>query len=556
MINIDVLSSGEGRAGEILEFRNSQKVGLHVLMALGASFFMIIIITLNLFIMFLSNKQSIFTPGLIGGLSVIPIMGIAAAIFLLKSPVRVVLDDAGLTLEWLIRRKTILWNEIFEIQIKETDGSVTWWGSFAGKKDQPKERLLLFDRNGRKFAEIPANVKPFDVLIREIHKRTSAVQGVSTFNIDKQTSLEKSARSKKRRLLLVAGVPLAALGIAFGIMACMTEHDKRLLEKDGRIIEAAVDRRYIYNITPRLQYSFTTPDGLSFSNNVMVEREYWDQIENNQTVSVKYLPAKPANNHLVSGQINSSDFPLPLSIVMSLFITILSIACIIMYFLRISDIKFENGRFKIIRENQIELSPAVSSLAQTSGSPSAAYVSQYQEPVPLPVILEQPTVVSHLKKLPAGLKAIGILNIVFGSMGVLWNASRFFIAYVIAFQAIEIAQNIELKINPAWILMGHGFAVLVALAFVLSGIVILLFHNWGRILAIICACVKLILGSVEIVSTLFFSDEITNPEQRFVASVATAFYIFFVLLTMVYPVIVLVILRRSSTREVFRSIGK
>ena len=556
MNNFNAQSSGDSRASKILEFRNSQKVGLQVTVALGVSVFMIIILALNMFVMFLSSKHSSVAPGLIGGLSVIPIMGITTAIFLLKSPVRIILDDQGLTFEWLIRRKTFLWGEISEIQLKEVDFSTTWASAFTGKKNQPKERLLLLDRNGKKFAEIPANVKPFDVLVREIHNRTSAFKGASTFSIDKQKSLEKSSHTKKRRLLLVAGIPLAALGIAVGIMTFVTEHDKRLLERDGRIVEAVIARHYIYNITPRLEYTFTAPDGRSYSQNIMVERNYWDQIENSKTVPVKYLPSKPENNRLVTGQIDSADLPFPLSIALSLLITVIAFGCILMYFLRISDIKFENGRFRIIRENQIELSPTASSLVETPRSPYVANIPAYQEPQPSPIVSAQPSGISHQRKPPGGLKAIGILNIVLGGLGFLWNSARFFIAYLIAYQPVAVSENIELKANPAWILTGHGLSVMVAFAFVLSGIGILTFQNWGRILAIISACSKLLLGSIEIISLLLVGSGVTDSEQQFIASVATAFYMFFVLLTMVYPVIVLVLLRWSSTREAFRPIAE
>ena len=344
---INTQPPNKSQTDEVMEFRNSQKVGLQVTASLGTSLIIIVIIAMNLFLMFLSSKPHSVSPGLMGGLAVIPVMGITAAICLLKSPVRILLDDQKLTLQWLIRRKTFLWKEISEIQLKKADSSLT--GAFTSKKDAPKERLLLLDHNSHKIAEIPASIKPFDVLVREIHNRTSLAKGTSTFNIDKQTSQEIAARGKKRIYLLILGIPFVALGVTMGITSLVTEYNKRLLEKDGQIIQAAVTRHYIYNITPRMEYTFVAPDGRTYSKNVMVDRNYWDTVEKQETVPVKYLPTNPSKSKLTFGQIDDADIPLPLVIAASLFVTAMGFVCMIMYFFRISDIKFEKGRFKIER---------------------------------------------------------------------------------------------------------------------------------------------------------------------------------------------------------------
>jgi hypothetical protein len=486
---------------------------------------------------------------LIGGLSVIPVMGIAVAISLLSSPVRVLLDDRGLTIEWLIRRRAFLWNDISEIQLKKVNFSISWLGTFTARKNLPKERLLLLDSNGRMLAQIPASIKPFDVLTREIYSRTTAARGTPTFSAEKQTSREISSRKKQRIFLFLAGIFIAALGIAFGVISSVDDHNKRLLEKDGRLIEAAVVKHYIYNITPRLKYAFTAPDGREYSKDVMVDRKYWDSVEKDVTVPVRYLPANPDNNKLSSGQIEEFDLPLPLTIVISLVLTVFGLLCITMYFLQISDIKIENGRIRIVRVNQVELSQTVSSLTEpAAGSPAV------RPPAPMEIEPSPPaSAETYRRALPAGLKAIGILNIVLGSLGFLWNVGRLLLAYLIASNKIAAAENIKPQANLAWVFAGHGLASLIAVAFVISGIGILMFLNWARVLAVLAASAKLLLGVIEIISVSLSSPETAGTEQQYITSVVKVFYAFCVFLTMVYPLIVLVLLLRKSAREPFRS---
>ena len=555
----NIRQSKTDQTNKVTDFKNPQKIGLHVTIALAASFIMIVIIAVNIFLILLSDKSEPFMPGLMGGMSIIPIIGISIAISLLRRPVRVLLDERGLTVEWLIRRRTFIWDEISEIQLKKEEGlQTTWYASFAGRKSVPKENLLLMDNNGRKLAQISESIKPFDVLVREIHNRTTAARGASTFSVDKQISREMLDRMKKRRLLLILGIPITLLGIAVGIMTYIEAHNDYLLEKDGQVIAADIVKHYIYNITPRMEYAFTMPDGKKYSNNVMVERQYWDALENSRTVPVKYLPANPKNNQLVSGQVADTDMPFPLIIVMSLLVSGIGFLCVCMYFLKIADIKIENGKFKIIRLNQVELSPTTTSLLDME-----VYAEKTEEPESqIPEISEavtaspaQPETFGKAAQrvLPGGLKAIGILNIVFGVLGTIWNLSRLLLVYMLTSNQISMAENVEMEqVDIVWVVAGHGIAGVIAVLLIISGIAILRFLNWGRILALVAVSAKLIVGIIEMVSVALSPIEAADTEQQFIAHIAKSFYVFLIILFMVYPAIVLILLWRKSTRELFK----
>jgi hypothetical protein len=306
-----------------------------------------------------------------------------------------------------------------------------------------------------------------------------------------------------------------------------------------------------------MEYSFAAPDGKKYSKNVMVDRKYWDAVENNKTVPVKYLPANPRNNKLSSGQVEDTEMPLPVIIVMSVIVGGIGLLSVCMYFLKIADIKIENGRLRIIRENQVELSPTTTALLDAAGSAYTAQQSKPQVPESSPAVTAAATQsetygISPHRVLPGGLKAIGILNIAFGGLGTIWNLGRLLLAYTLTSNQVSIAENVELEINLAWVLIGHGIASLIAVLLVISGIAILMFLNWGRILALIAASVKLLLGAIEIISVSLSPIETADTEQQFIAHIVKVFYVFFIILIMVYPVIILVLLRRRSTRELFK----
>lgn len=543
--------------GEVLEFRNKRKVGLHVTIALVVSVFSILLIAVTFFLELLSRKSSSIMPGLIGGMSVIPIMGIWFAIWQLRQPVRILLYEQGLTVEWLVRSKELSWKDIGEFELKEVDFLWHgWMGFFAGKKKVSKECLVLFGRDRRKIAEIGGEMEGFDVLVKEIHSRSSQAQGESTFDVDKQTSQQVDSQKKKRIAMFFVGLFLVAMGVGFGITESVGEHNRRLLEKEGQVVEAVVSRHYKYNITPRIEYTFTDSDGRTYSENVMVESMYWESLEENGTVPIKYLPANPKNHRLAEGQVESMRVPFGLALVGSLVMTGLGVVCIGMYFFRISDIKFEDGRFIIVRTDEVKLSPAAAGLAEdVQEIDMDGYVTplDIEEDVSLAEdIPSETSVISSSRELPGGLKAIGVLNIVFGGIGVIWNGVRMVLVFFLMTEPITFGENIQLTGNMALALGAHGFSMVMSLLFVISGIGILGFNNWGCIVATIGASGKLLLGLTEIVSTCLSDIEIGDSEQQYIFGLARGFIIFWVVLTMIYPAIAVVILQRKSTREVFR----
>ncbi len=536
------ISSANYSQNEVLEFKNSRKVGGLIAAALGFAFLMIALIVFNLFLMFVSNKPHTMMPGLMGGMAVIPIMCIGAAIYLARTPVRVLIGSNGLTVEWLIRCKVFSWNNIAEIQFSPPSQASIWFDSaFHKQKTNSQECAVLLDSNGRKLVVLPSNMEQFNVLVKEIHGRIAALKGDSVFDADKQLGREIQKRKKSRVLMLVIGIIFPALGITFMIISLNDYRNARQLEKDGVTIDAAVTKHYIYNVTPRTKYEFTASNGKSYSNDVMVDKDSWYDIKEKGTVSVKYVPSNPNNSRLINGQIDANDMPLPLAMVCAVAMTAMGCGGLAMYFLHISDIKFTNGRFKIIRIYDAQLSPSAAILV--GGAPALeAKVSQ--------LILDVPKQPPSGQKLPAGLKAIGILNIVFGSIGLLWNIGKIVFLLLIVAGMFKKLELLDTK-GVSLLLVGHGLSAALSLLFIISGIGVLGLWSWGRLMGIVAGYGKLAFGVITIMTTTLTTEQMADQQQQFVYNLTKVFSVIFILLAMVYPVVAVILLQRHSTRQLF-----
>ncbi|NIP56355.1 MAG: DUF3592 domain-containing protein [Phycisphaerae bacterium] len=541
----------------MIEFKNRQKIVLPVIISLVASIITIIMVIVTFFLGLLSSGSKPLMPGILGGLCVLPIFGLSFAFYLLRIPVRIVITDSGLTLEWLIRQKTFSWGMISRLELKEPGVFHNWVSSMKGKSETASEILVIFDPNGKKLFEIGDNIENFSVLMEQIRQRSSDASGKTTFNAREQIQKKIHRQNKNRILLLVLGIIFAGISITLLVVSIVASHNKQLLKTEGRIIEAAVTRHYIYNVTPRLEYSFTTEGGETFSKNVMVNKAYWETLEENGTVPVRYLPSNPKINTLAFDDANDSDIPLVIAVPLCLVVCFFGGTCIVMYFLKITDLKFENGRFKVLRVGDVE-SKFVSEALEHGGEtadPSEKLNLPEAIPVKPVMVYETETEEIQISSLPKGLKAIGVLNIVFGGLGFLWNVMKILLAVIFINNPDLLVFNIALPEKMLLIFLQHLFAAVLALLLIVSGVGILLWKNWARILAVVVVIGQLVVGLKDVMVVLFSVKSGTEglaPDQVFILKVITGFYTFLVILTMVYPAVVLLLLQRRSTREVFR----
>ncbi len=538
------------------EYRSSQKVIVPLLLSLSLSIIMILMITVTFFLGLLSSANNPLIPGMVSGLSVIPFFGISFAFYLLKRPIRILVAENGLSVEWLIGQKTFPWNTISRLELKKPGIGQNWASSFTGKKNASTEIVVVLDDRNKKIVEIGDNIEHFSDLVQEIRQRSSMAQGKTTFDADEHLQKTIRRQKKSRIFLLIIGIFIAALSVTMATISLVENHNKKLLKTQGQVIEATISNHYIYNITPRLEYTFTTVDGQTFSKNVMVHRPYWETLEENGSVPVIYVPSKPKQNKLLHDNADEEfSFPLFIVVPTTFFVFLISVVCVTMYFLKITDLKFEDGHFKIVRIGDVDSKIIPDMLVQDNDMDSHKDDGNIPTAVEIEPVAASVPKTAQLESLPKGLKAIGILNIIIGVLGILWSGGRILLAYLFINNPGLIPGNMALPEETSLIFLEHFLSAILALFLAISGIGILLFKNWARILAIVVVAVKLLQSLVGVVMTFLAiasNAEGLSPDQEYVINATLAFCIFFVILTMIYPAIVLILLQRKTTREVFR----
>src|SRR5882762_7015748 len=156
---------------------------LQCLLMLGGGILGLLVVIV-LFISQLNRSQRAvdFQPGIIGGLTVIPIMLITRGVFLLSGVYRVILDKDGISLQAPLSSRTIPWTKIEHIGQKER--------SLIMGENQ--DVLELLGSSGKKLAEIRDNVDQFPELVEQITDRSAAARGAPTL------AAEEDAASLKK----------------------------------------------------------------------------------------------------------------------------------------------------------------------------------------------------------------------------------------------------------------------------------------------------------------------------------------------------------------------
>src|ERR1041384_1795050 len=137
---------------------------LELIATLGGGFIFLLAIIFLIIALFAGphTAPSSRQPGIIGGLSVIPIMLISRGLFAMRNITRVTLDKTGLALESALSFKLIPWNQIERIDKKNR-------GSFLGESH---ETLILIGANGKELAQIRDTIDRFLDLIQQIESRS------------------------------------------------------------------------------------------------------------------------------------------------------------------------------------------------------------------------------------------------------------------------------------------------------------------------------------------------------------------------------------------------
>ncbi len=148
---------------------------------------------------------------------------------------------------------------------------------------------------------------------------------------------------------------------------------------------------------------------------------------------------------------------------------------------------------------------------------------------------------------PVAVRVFGILNIVFGSMGLLCFPLT---AGLMAAIVLGKTQTEFGPLHNGWLVFSVVLGVFLAGGLLLSGIGLCRFREWGRKLALVCAGVdiaqKLMASVVNMNTSPLISDHQLDCPKYWLG---LALLLVALVIGLAYPVALVFFLRRSATRE-------
>lgn len=532
---------------DTLVFRNNKNVGLHatllivgggVFLLLGVVWFMMLLITP-------ANSRTGMMPGLIGGLAVVPILLLGRAWIMLSQPARVVLDDAGITIEGRVSSKRLAWAKIADLKRSK---------QCQFMQNKKLETLDLLNEKGKSLAQLSEEIEAFETLAELIEARSTAARGAPTRDLGRETERKAKEERRNRWLLVVIGGLMTSLFAFVMWMAIDDYTTEQKLDQYAVHTEAAIDRHYLYNGTPRIEYTLTDPSGQTFTRNITMERGAWDELIDMPTVAVEYLADAPDRSRPTIGMVSEIQYPNTLLIPVGVIGTLACAFALVVGVVGVKSVSRENGKFRFKRFGEVEAADIghgviVAHPNDDQAPPTTAYdaPSTFEEP---------PATHAPIHATPRyGLLAIGILNIALGLIGTLWHSLRLLALAVFGGRIIEMeAGTIEVPIIDALFVVDTGTGAILSLLLGVSAIGILRHKHWGRICALIASVGKLlfILVSLIVMIVMFPTEMVGEGAEHGDAYLAgwlggTIYH----LIMGIYPLIVLVVLGRRGAREAF-----
>ncbi|MBN1765830.1 MAG: hypothetical protein JW860_11270 [Sedimentisphaerales bacterium] len=544
----------------LLCFENQTRILRQAIISFTVAFISLVLMLAVFFLNLLdSSGSNQMNPTIIAtsGMSICMFFGIMYGIYLLSSPVRVYLDEYRITIEWLIKRKTYEWHQIHELRRDKKEVNSLWQ-----LKKSSRDILELYDEKGKKLAELNSDLADFTILAGEIESRTSVAQGKTTYDRNAQMDRNYKKQVRNSRFFGIFGIILFVGSLTTCISEYQNHRIQKLLDTEGVTIEAKILRHYMYNITPRLEYEYTDPEGNLYTDNVMMEKEAWDKLSGQEIVTIVYLPSEPKHSRLMEGQNGISASPFSPGVSMALFAGagVMGVLLIVMWLAKIADIKSESGKIRIIRIGDVDdsfesssspTSPLPTTLEETvppapQVSPSLPDMSQVNQPAPMKA------------KLPGGIRALAIGNVFFGLLGMIVNFIRMLmnIRWVIQKGGFPITMDDQVyvyELDMVLDMIVFTINMIVAVLLLISAIGLLQRKRWGRWISIGAAGGQILMTLLAVTTFIIFlqAPEDLSESNHFVFRTGMIFGVILRLLGLVYPLIVLFVLCRRSAREVF-----
>jgi hypothetical protein len=340
----DELSSDDQTlSNQVLTFDSLNRNGKKIfsLFVTGVSF----LITIVGMLIWLFSKPPVagdgILPGVIGGLSVIPIFSFFGMFLLLRTARSITLDFDAVVIDYYGWSKRLKYEYITKIEHQ--------LGS-PNNPLSPTDLLLLLDWNHKVVGRIPIKVTNFNTLETELLRRIQNATGKNAYN-KKNELAEKRRRKRRQQFWMTISFGFFILLQCGGfIWGCWSYYAEQQIQKNSVSIEAAIKKHYLFNnYGRRLEYTFTV-NGEEYTRDVRLYDQEWTKLKGEKSITIIYLPNNPNINRPKQGEHNSADakilmYVCPLGILLFASFFILALLGY--------DLESHNNKLYLIKPGQI-----------------------------------------------------------------------------------------------------------------------------------------------------------------------------------------------------------
>jgi hypothetical protein len=280
-------------------------------------------------------------PGVIGGLSVIPIFSFLGMFLLSRTARSITLDFDAVVIDYYGWSKRLKYEYITKIEHQ--------LGS-PNNPLSPTDLLLLLDWNHKVVGCIPIKVTNFNTLETELLRRLQNATGKNAYNKENELA-EKRRRKRRQQFWMTISFGFFILLQCGGfIWGCWSYYAEQQIQKNSVSIEATIKKHYLVNnYGRRLEYTFTV-NSEEYTRDVRLYDQEWTKLKGEKSITVIYLPNNPNINRPKQGERNPDDakilmYVCPLGILLfaSFFILVL-----LGY-----DLESHNNKLYLIKPGQI-----------------------------------------------------------------------------------------------------------------------------------------------------------------------------------------------------------
>lgn len=222
--------------------------------------------------------------------TILGVFAVIGALALRRVCTAVVVDEAGLRVEWGEQSEAFAWRDLA-------------WSRVDATLAQTGRVLRLYGTDGSVVARIGETIDDFDRLIDLIRKRLEDQPDVVS-------ELIRQQQGRRQALLLIGlGLVFALVAAANAAMTYRDQADASRFLAEAEMTQGTVLRKFVApnGVTKRLEYEVTNAAGVSAVHNAEVHPVAWEMFPDSGPIEVMSVPDDPGIAHLPAGEIMDND---------------------------------------------------------------------------------------------------------------------------------------------------------------------------------------------------------------------------------------------------------